>query len=93
MPGHPITDDELADLEPHRGENDEYAALGANIFTHLGVGAIAVWRSVAARLFRVRENGTRLELRSADQQQDAVLGAQRISIGYRETTVIHIRVV
>ena len=38
-------------------------------------------------------NGTRLELRSADQQQDAVPGAQRISIGYRETTVIHIRVV
>jgi len=55
LPGHPITDDELADLEPHRGENDEYATLGANIFTHLGVGAIAVWRSVAARLFRVRE--------------------------------------
>ena len=53
MPGHPITDDELADLEPHRGENEEYAALGANIFTHLGVGTIAVWRSVAARLFKV----------------------------------------
>lgn len=55
MPGHPITDDELADLESHRGENEEYAALGANIFTHLGVGAIAVWRSVAARLFKVRK--------------------------------------
>lgn len=38
-------------------------------------------------------NGTRLELRSADRQQDAVPGAQRISIGYGETTVIHIRVV
>lgn len=38
LPGHPITDDELADLEPHRGENEEYATLGANIFTHLGVG-------------------------------------------------------
>lgn len=55
MPGHPITDDELADLEPHRGENEEYAALGANIFTHLGVGTIAVGCSVAARLFKVRK--------------------------------------
>lgn len=55
MPGHPITDDELADLEPHRGEDEEYAALGANIFTHLGVGTIAVGCSVAARLFKVRK--------------------------------------
>lgn len=55
MPGHPITDDELADLEPHRGENEEHAALGANIFTHLGVGTIAVGCSVAARLFKVRK--------------------------------------
>ena len=37
-------------------------------------------------------NGTRLELRSADQQQDAVPGAQRSSAGYREITVIYIRV-
>ena len=92
MPGHPITDDELADLEPHRGENEEYATLGANIFTHLGVGAIAVALCCRSAL-QGTGNGTRLELRSADQQQDAVLGAQRISIGYRETTVIHIRVV
>jgi len=55
LPGHPITDDELVDLEPHWGENEEYAALGANIFTHLGVGTIAVGCSVAARLFKVRE--------------------------------------
>lgn len=39
------------------------------------------------------ENETHLELRSADRQQDAVPGAQKISIGYREITVIHIRVV
>lgn len=39
------------------------------------------------------ENETHLELRSADQQQDAVPGAQRSSAGYRETTMIHIRVV
>lgn len=39
------------------------------------------------------ENETHLELRSADRQQDAVPGAQRSSAGYRETTVIHIRVV
>lgn len=55
MPGPLITDDELEDLESHRVENEGYAALGANIFTHLGVGAIAVWRSVAARLFKVRK--------------------------------------